>query len=66
MVCMITARTEPPVPQPAITRYPDAWHADQAAAERAWLDDWARLHLVPFTQQPEPAPAPALATTRNR
>ena len=43
--------------------YTPTWHNRQAADERAWLDDWARLHLIPATQ-PEPAPAattPALA-----
>jgi hypothetical protein len=45
-----------------VSRYTDAWHAAQEADERAWLDQWARLHLIPVTHQPEPAPAPALAT----
>jgi hypothetical protein len=40
----------------------DAWHALEEADERAWLDDWARLHLIPVT--PERAPqAPARALT---
>lgn len=45
------------------TRYTPAWHAVQEAEERAWLDDWARLHLIPVTH-PERAPqAPARALT---
>ncbi|MFE6412632.1 hypothetical protein ACFVOR_37495 [Streptomyces sp. NPDC057837] len=45
-------------------QYPDAWHALEEADERAWLDQWARLHLIPVTPRPEPttAPTPALAT----
>ncbi|MFF7795619.1 hypothetical protein [Streptomyces sp. NPDC007991] len=55
------------MPQPTtVTRYPADWHALEAADERAWLDDWARLHLIPVTAQPEPeaaapAPVPSLA-----
>lgn len=48
----------------ALTRTP-AWHALEEADERAWLDQWARLHCTP-TQPSEPIPAapmPALATT---
>jgi len=41
------------MPQPTITRYPDAWHALEEADERAWLDQWARLHLIPITPEPE-------------
>jgi hypothetical protein len=51
------------MPQPT-TRYPAAWHDLEAADERAWLDDWARLHLIPVTTEPEPeaaVPAPSLA-----
>lgn len=33
-----------------------AWHAREAADERAWLDQWARLH---HTTVLEPGPAPA-------
>jgi hypothetical protein len=40
----------------------DAWHALEEADERAWLDDWARLHLIPIA--PERAPqAPARTLT---
>lgn len=41
-----------------------AWHALEEADERAWLDQWARLHCIPVLE-PEPAPAapaPALTT----
>jgi hypothetical protein len=54
------------MPQPATPadRYTPAWHATEAAEERSWLDQWARLHLIP-TVHPEPqrnaAPASALA-----
>ncbi|GAA3807914.1 hypothetical protein ACFQ0G_53730 [Streptomyces chiangmaiensis] len=49
------------MPQPATTasRYPDAWHQAEAADGRAWLDQWARLHLIPVLEHPEP-PTPAL------
>lgn len=41
-----------------------AWHAAEAADERAWLDDWARLHLIPVLEEPAPAPdMPVLAAT---
>lgn len=41
--------------------YTPAWHAAQEADERAWLDDWARLHHTPVLEQPAPTPAaPAL------
>lgn len=47
-------------------RHAPAWHAAQEADERAWLDQWAQLHLIPVTPQPEPltetAPARMLAT----
>ncbi|MFE6474563.1 hypothetical protein [Streptomyces rochei] len=47
------------MPQP----YTPAWHATEAADERAWLDDWARLHNT-TALEPEPtAEAPALLTT---
>jgi hypothetical protein len=56
------------MPQPATHahRYTPAWHAAEAAEERSWLDQWARLHLIPTTlPEPQhdttPAPAPALA-----
>ena len=55
------------MPQPATTaqRYTPAWHDTQEADERLWLDQWARLHLIPVTTRPEPAtmagPARALA-----
>jgi hypothetical protein len=54
------------MPQPTASRYTPAWHAAQEADERAWLDDWARLHLIPVTEHPEPptaAPVPHLAST---
>lgn len=42
-------------------RYTPAWHVLEEADERAWLDQWAQLHLVPITPHPEPAAAaPAL------
>ncbi|MFD7995561.1 hypothetical protein [Streptomyces mexicanus] len=42
----------------------DAWHATEAADEPAWLDQWARLHLIPVPEQHQPAPAvPVLTTT---
>ena len=44
----------------ALTHTP-AWHAHQEAEERAWLDQWARLHTHPDTQ-PAPAAPPAHAT----
>ena len=47
--------------QPAtLTRYSPAWHHAQAAEERSWLDDWARLHLIPVLEQPEPTALPNL------
>ncbi|WP_158913676.1 hypothetical protein [Streptomyces sp. MBT28] len=40
-----------------------AWHAIEAADERAWLDQWARLHNT-TTLEPEPTTeAPTLLTT---
>ncbi|MFF7190575.1 hypothetical protein ACFZAR_36395 [Streptomyces sp. NPDC008222] len=48
------------------SQYTPAWHATQEADERAWLDQWARLHLIPVIEHPEPptaAPVPSLATT---
>ncbi|MCX4571565.1 hypothetical protein OOK48_35175 [Streptomyces viridodiastaticus] len=45
----------------ALTQTP-AWHAHQETIERAWLDDWARLHTTPEVTEPEPAAPPALAT----
>lgn len=45
------------MPQP---EYTPAWHQQQADDERAWLDQWARLHLIPVTEHPEPAPAPVV------
>lgn len=48
--------------------YTPAWHAAQEVDERAWLDDWARLHLIPVTPEPQPAtaaPAPSLTTARS-
>lgn len=33
-----------------------AWHALEEADERAWLDQWARLHHSPVLE-PESAPA---------
>ncbi|AKZ60781.1 hypothetical protein SAM23877_p072 (plasmid) [Streptomyces ambofaciens ATCC 23877] len=39
-----------------------AWHAAEEADERAWLDQWARLHNAP-TLQPEPVDMPVLLTT---
>ena len=54
------------MPQPATaSRYTPVWHATQEADERAWLDQWARLHLIPVTEHPEPptaAPVPALTS----
>jgi hypothetical protein len=38
------------------SRYSDAWHAAQDAAERAWLDAWMRGRICPTTLQPYPAP----------
>ena len=58
------------MPQPTTaSRYTPAWHTAEAADERAWLDDWARLHLIPVVEHPEPhtaAPVPPLATTGSR
>ncbi|MFF0009538.1 hypothetical protein ACFYQT_39790 [Streptomyces tibetensis] len=45
--------------QPTL-RHPEHWHALEETDEHAWLDDWARLHLIPVTHHPEPAAAPAL------
>ena len=42
------------MPQPATTRYPAAWHTLEEADERAWLDQWARLHLIPTTEPQRP------------
>ncbi|WP_406257459.1 hypothetical protein [Streptomyces chartreusis] len=52
------------MPHPCtVTPYSPTWHAAQEADERAWLDQWARLHLIPATH-PERAPqAPARALT---
>lgn len=51
---------------PDPTLYTEAWHATEAADERAWLDQWARLHLIPVSEEHQPAPvAPALTTTRS-
>lgn len=55
------------MPQPALTahHHTDAWHAAQEADERSWLDQWARLHLIPVTPEPQPdtaALAPSLTT----
>jgi hypothetical protein len=50
-------------------RYTHAWHTAQEADERAWLDQWARLHLIPAHEHPEPtqaAPVPSLATAGSR
>ncbi|MEU0656043.1 hypothetical protein ABZ485_27895 [Streptomyces albogriseolus] len=44
----------------ALTHTP-AWHAHQEAIERAWLDQWARLHTLEDTT-PEPAAPSAHAT----
>jgi hypothetical protein len=49
--------------------YTDAWHQAEAADERAWLDQWARLHLIPVREHREPptaAPVPSLATAGSR
>lgn len=46
-----------------MTPYTPAWHALEETEERAWLDDWARLHCTPVTPEPTPqAPARALTT----
>ena len=29
--------------------YPPEWHRQQETEERAWLDDYARLRLLPVT-----------------
>jgi hypothetical protein len=55
------------MPHPATPlRHTTAWHAAQEADERAWLDQWAQLHLIPVAPLPEPltepAPARMLAT----
>ncbi|MEV5915798.1 hypothetical protein AB0M00_43815 [Streptomyces chartreusis] len=42
--------------------YTPAWHTREEANERAWLDDWARLHLIP-TQTERAPQAPARALT---
>jgi hypothetical protein len=50
------------MPQPTTPlRYTPAWHAAEEADERAWLDQWAELHLIPVTPQPEPLPEPTPA-----
>jgi hypothetical protein len=33
--------------QPTTGQYPDTWHAEQEADERAWLDQWARAERTP-------------------
>ncbi|MFC9891490.1 hypothetical protein [Streptomyces pilosus] len=33
------------------------WHAHEEADERAWLDDWARLHCTRALEPPTPTPA---------
>ncbi|MFF7335365.1 hypothetical protein [Streptomyces sp. NPDC008150] len=43
-------------------QYTPAWHAHEEAEERAWLDQWAQLHLIPNTEPPVPVPGPELAT----
>lgn len=49
------------MPQPATTasHYPDAWHAAEETEERAWLDQWARIHLIPVTPEPQRPLIPA-------
>ena len=48
------------MPQPTTgQRYTQAWHDAQEADERLWLDQWARLYLIPVTTRPEPATTPA-------
>lgn len=44
-----------PTPTSLPTRYPTAWHTLEAADERDWLDQWARLHLIPVTSEQAPA-----------
>lgn len=49
-------------------RYSAAWHALEEAAERAWLDQWARLQHAPALE-PKPtaaAPVPTHASTGGR
>ncbi|MET8571823.1 hypothetical protein [Streptomyces sp. NPDC004783] len=41
--------------QPNTTSWSDGLHALAEAAERVWLDQWARGHINPTTLQPEPA-----------
>lgn len=62
------------MPQPLTLEQPDAWHAAEAAEERAWLDQWARVERTPEAPWARPdhdvmadlgvlsAPLPALAT----
>ena len=55
------------MPHPASKPQPftPAWHAAEEAVVRAWLDQWARLHLIPVLEHPEPptaATVPPLAT----
>jgi len=36
------------MPQPTTaSQYPHAWHAEQEADERAWLDQWAQAEQTP-------------------
>jgi hypothetical protein len=52
-----------PHPSTPAARHTPAWHAAEETDERAWLDQWAQLHLIPVTH-PERAPqAPARALT---
>jgi hypothetical protein len=37
-----------------------AWHAHEEAQERAWLDDWARLHCITVLEEPALATAGSL------
>jgi hypothetical protein len=50
------------MPQPTTPlRHTAAWHTAQETDERAWLDQWAQLHLIPVAPQPEPLTHPAPA-----
>jgi hypothetical protein len=48
-------------------RYTAAWHAAEAAEERSWLDQWARLHLITTTEiSSTPAPERLLVPDGRR
>lgn len=52
------------MPQPHDFHWTTGLHALAEADERAWLDQWARLHLIPIT--PEPAPERELLAAAGR